>query len=62
MKAPTNLEDARSLVKVLAATSPGEYLITNLTGDKTSIKFPPQRIMFQIGYDEKELSARAELF
>jgi len=52
----------RPLVKVLAASSPGEYVITNLTRDKTSIKFPPKRIMFQIGYDEKELNARAELF
>ena len=47
---------------MLAASSPGEYVITNLTRDKTSIKFPPKRIMFQIGYDEKELNARAELF
>jgi hypothetical protein len=62
MKAATNLEDAKALVKVLAASSPGEYVITNLTRDKTSIKFPPKRIMFQIGYDEKELNARAELF
>src|SRR5215469_5421067 len=62
MKAATNLEDAKALVKVLAASSPGEYVITNLTGDKTSIKFPPKRIMFQIGYDDKELNARAELF
>jgi len=62
MKAATNLEDAKALVKVLAASSPGEYVITNLTGDKTSLKFPPKRIMFQIGYDEKELNARAELF
>ena len=52
----------RPLVKVLAASSPGEYVITNLTRDKTSIKFPPKRIMFQIGYDEKELNARAEPF
>src|SRR5215472_4201157 len=62
MKAATNLEDAKALVKVLAASSPGEYVITNLTGDKTSIKFPQQRIMFQIGYDEKDLNARAEPF
>jgi len=62
MKAAKNLEDAKALVKVLAASSPGEYVITNLTGEKTSIKLPPKRIVFQIGYDEKELNARAELF
>ena len=62
MKAATNLEDAKALVKMLAVSSPGGYVITDLTGDKASIKFPPKRIMFQIGYDEKELNARAELF
>jgi uncharacterized protein with NAD-binding domain and iron-sulfur cluster len=62
MKAATNLEDANALMKMLAASSPGEYVITDLTGDKTSIKYPPKRIMFQIGYDEKALNARAELF
>ena len=62
MKAAANLEEAKALVKVLAASSPGEYVITNLTGEKTSIKLPPKRIVFQIGYDEKELNARAELF
>ena len=62
MEAAEDLERAKALVKVLAASSPGEYVITNLTGEKTSIKIPPKRIMFQIGYDEKELNARAELF
>ena len=62
MEAATNLEDAKALVKVLTASSPGEYVITDLTGDKASIKFASRRIMFQIGYDEKELNARAELF
>ena len=62
MKAATNLEDAKALMKVLAASSPGEYVITDLTGNKASIKFPPKRIMFQIGYDEQELNARTELF
>ena len=62
MKAAANLEDAEALVKVLAASSPGEYVITNLTGEKTSIKSLRKRIVFQIGYDERELNARAELF
>ena len=62
MKAAENEEHAKALVKELAASSPGEYVITNLTGEKTSVRLPPKRIMFQIGYNEKELNARAELF
>jgi 5'(3')-deoxyribonucleotidase len=62
IEAAANLEHAKARAKVLAASSPGEYLITNLTGEEISIKSQPKRIMFQIGYDEKELNARAELF
>jgi CheY-like chemotaxis protein len=62
IEAAVNLEDAKLRVKVLAASSPGEYVITNLTGEEISIKSQPKRIMFQIGYDEKELNVRAELF
>jgi len=62
IEAAVNLEHAKLRVKVLAASSPGEYVITNLTAQEISIKSPPKRIMFQIGYDEKELKARAELF
>ena len=62
MDAAVNQEDARLRVKVLAASSPGEYVITNLIGEEISIKSQPKRIMFQIGYDEKELNVRAELF
>lgn len=57
-----SLECAQARVKVLAASSPGEYVITNLTGQEIWVKSQPKRIMFQIGYDERELSARAELF
>jgi CheY-like chemotaxis protein len=57
-----DVERAKGRAKVLAASTPGEYVITNLTGDKISIKSQSKRIMFQIGYDEKELKARAELF
>jgi CheY-like chemotaxis protein len=60
--AAVNLEHAKLRAKVLAASSPGEYVITNLTGEEISIKSQPKRIMFQIGYDEKELNVRAELF
>jgi 5'(3')-deoxyribonucleotidase len=57
-----NVERAKARAKVLAASSANEYVITNLTGKKIPIKSQPKRIMFQIGYDEKELNARAELF
>ena len=62
IEAAANLEHAKARVKVLAASSPGEYVITNLTHQEISIKSQPKRIMFQIGYDEKELNVRAELF
>ena len=62
IEAAVNLEHAKLRVKVLAASSPGEYVITTLTGEKISIKSPLKRIMFQIGYEEKELKVRAELF
>ena len=62
MEAAADAERANARLKVIAASAPGEYVITNLTGEKVSIKSQPKRIMFQIGYDEKELNARAELF
>jgi putative intracellular protease/amidase len=58
-----NLERAKARVKKVAAFSPGEYVITNQeTGEKISVKSHVKQIVFQIGYDEKELNARAELF
>jgi len=57
-----NVERAKARVKVLSAFSPGEYVITNLTGKKISIKAQPKRILFQIGYDQRELNLRAQLF
>ena len=59
LEGAVSVERATARVKVLAASSPGEYVITNLTG---KVEFPPKRIMFQIGYDEKELNARGEMF
>ena len=59
LEGAVSVERATARVKVLTASSPGEYVITNLTG---KVEFPPTRIMFQIGYDEKELNARAEMF
>src|SRR5947199_9331145 len=57
-----NVERAKARLKVLAASSRGEYVISELTGKKISIKSVPKLTIFQIGYNEKELHARAELF
>ena len=62
MESAADMERAKVLVKGLAAFSPGEYVITSLNGEKISITSRHKRIMFQIGYDEKELKVRAELF
>jgi CheY-like chemotaxis protein len=62
IEAAADLERAKARAKVLAASAPGEYAITNMTGEKIAVKFPPKRIMFQIGYDARELNVRAELF
>lgn len=62
MEGAVSVETAQARVKALAASSPGEYVITNLTGHEISAKSQPKRVMFQIGYDERELNARAELF
>ena len=62
MEAAVDVERAEARAKVLAASAPGEYVITNMTGEKISMKSLRKRIMFQIGYDEKELRVRAELF
>jgi hypothetical protein len=63
MEAAEELERAKARVKTLGASSPGEYVITNeQTGERLSIKTPRKRIVFQIGYEERALNARAELF
>jgi hypothetical protein len=62
MEGAVSVERAKARVNVLVASSHGEYVVTNLTGHEVSIKSQPKRIMFQIGYDERELNARAELF
>ena len=59
LEGAVSVERATARVKVLSASSPGEYVITNLTG---KVEFPPKRTMFQIGYEENELNTRAELF
>ncbi len=62
MEVAADLERAKARVKVLSASSPGEYIILNqTTGEKISIKPKTKRILFQVGYDEKGLTARAEL-
>ena len=62
VEASEDVEHAKSRAQALAASAPGEYVISSLTGEKTSIKSPAKQIVFQIGYDEKDLDARAELF
>ena len=62
MEGAVSVERAKARLRGLAATSPAEYVITNLTGKKIWIESQGRRVMFQIGYDEKELNARAELF
>jgi 5'(3')-deoxyribonucleotidase len=62
MDAAVDVDHAKARVKVLATSSPGEYVITNMTGEKISVKTLPKKIIFQIGYSEKELNTRAELF
>lgn len=62
MGGAVNVERAKVRVKVLAASSQGEYVITELTGKKISIKSLPNLTIFQIGYNERELNGRAELF
>lgn len=62
MEGAVDVEAATARVKVLVASSPGKYVITNLTGETVSLKSRRKRIIFQIGYDERELKVRAELF
>jgi hypothetical protein len=62
MEVAPDLERAKARAKILATSSPGEYVIANQqTGEKISIKAQTKRILFQIGYDERGLNARAEL-
>lgn len=62
VEASEDVERAKSRAQALVASSPGEYVISSLTGEKISIKSPAKQIVFQIGYDEEDLDARAELF
>jgi hypothetical protein len=62
MEGAVSVESAKTRVKELAVFSHGEYVITNLTGREIPTKSLPKRVMFQIGYDERELNARAEMF
>jgi len=62
MELELDLERAKVRVQVLAASSPGEYVIVSQqTGEKLSIRPPAKRILFQVGYEEKGLNARVEL-
>ena len=62
MEPAADLERAKARVKVLAASSPGEYIIVSQrTGEKILIRPPAKRILFQVSYQEKGLNARVEL-
>ena len=62
LEAAPDLKTAKARVKMLAALVGGEYMIRNHeTGEKISMRPPKKRIVFQIGYDQKGLNARAEL-
>ena len=62
MELAVDLERAKARVKVLAASSPGEYVIVSQqSGEKISIGPPVKRILFQVSYQEKGLNARVEL-
>src|ERR1700704_7029345 len=62
LEAAADLEGAKARVKERSAFVPSECIILNLkTGEKISIRPNIKRILFQIGYDEKGLNARAEL-
>ena len=61
MEGAVSVEHAKARVKLFTGSSANKYVITNLTGQEISVK-SPKRVVFQIGYDEKELNARAELF
>lgn len=62
VEAAADMQSAKTIVEELAMASPGEYVVSNMSGEKISIKAPRRRIMFQIGYAEQELKPRAELF
>ena len=62
IEAAENWETATARVKVLAASSPGEYIILDqITGRKIPFQPKAKRIVFQIGYEETGMKARAEL-
>jgi len=61
-EAAADVEQAKARAKALQVSSPGEYVISSLTGEKISIKSVSKQVVFQIGYDEKDLNARADLF
>src|SRR5713226_9184516 len=62
MELAVDLERAKARVKVLAAFSPGEYVIVSRqSGEKISIGPTNKRILFQVSYQEKGLNARVEL-
>src|SRR5260221_5258269 len=64
MEAAPDLERAKTRVRVLSASSPGEYIILNqITGEKITIQPKSKRIVFQIRSEEhtSELQSHSDL-
>src|SRR3979411_3497250 len=62
LEAVADLDTAKARLSIVAAAPPCEYVILNqMTGEKISIQPKSKRIVFQIGYDERQMKARAEL-
>lgn len=62
LEAVNDLETAKARVTLLAPSAPGEYLIfSQKTGEQISIKAGTKRMIFQIGYDDKQAKARAQM-
>lgn len=62
IEAAENWDAATARVRVLADASPGEYIILDqITGRKIPFQPKSKRIVFQIGYEETGMKARAEL-
>lgn len=62
LESATDLEAAWARVKMLAASTPGEYLIlSQMTGRRISFKSPSKKVIFQIGYEARQTKAREEM-
>jgi hypothetical protein len=61
LESAADFDAAKARVKILAASSPAEYMIRNQrTGQRISIK-PAKGVIFQIGYEPAQLDARSNV-